>query len=187
MKERPILFTTPMVQAILDGRKTMTRRIIKLRTLTQGNTINYLGQLSFEKYILAYFSSIDWETEIKCPYGVPGDQLWVKETFENELRQINYKACNNEVNNNPAYASLTKWTPSIFMPKVASRITLKIIDIQVERLHDISDTDILKEGVVKGTSASLFGAWGGTWGGINGYQSWISNPWVWVIEFERLT
>jgi hypothetical protein len=192
MKEIPILFSTPMVQAILEGRKTMTRRVVKQPLDNRGvRTTN----VPFE----------DWHgNEIKCPYGQVGDTLWVRETFKWSTAiptQAIYKAdyTEQELKEHPV-----KWKPCLFMPREACRIFLKITNIRVERLQDISVQDAINEGIenIKEgdpygfkiySNGNIQGSTGGThisfaslWQSINGEQSWNNNPWVWVVEFEKV-
>lgn len=200
MKERPILFSTEMVQSILEGRKTMTRRILK-DPLPIGV---HWWQVSDGELIYRIVDSKTVQTHCKCPYGQPGDQLWVREKWKNDHGQVNFFAGNSEVEHNVAYRELTKWKPSIHLKKKDSRINLLIKSIRVERLQDISQDDARKEGVY--CSESPIGpcyldyqsnqcnamttpkhSFKSLWTKINGSGSWKSNPWVWVIEFERLT
>ena len=182
MKERPILFSAPMVRAILSGAKTQTRRIVKN----------------------AHMMSVDGELvpiAAFCPYGQPGGRLWVRETFAcvctQEMRYVEYKADRSLADfdgyDNPAGG---RWRPSIHMPRWASRITLEITDVRVERLQDISEADAVAEGA-RPTLAPLdtvrLGAAGTAkegfrqiWESINGPGSWDANPWVWAIEFKKL-
>jgi hypothetical protein len=179
MKEHPIIFSTPMVQAILDGRKTMTRRVVK-------PTIQYT----------------------KCPYGQPGDILWVRERFCN----MSLPYCD------PEYIYFTEtlyaedydpsewtWKPSIHMPRKACRLFLEIVSIRVEKLHKISKDDAIREGIEvvddsynddqiyrnydgDGEAPSSLHAKDSfmtLWSRINGWDSWYKNPLVWVIEFKR--
>ena len=140
MKERPILFSGPMVRAILDGRKTMTRRIVK----QQADNGGYCQSLDPDKGVWLVHNG----GSIRCPYGQPGDRLWVRETWsawtggmtscgEERAPQIEYKATSQ---------SEGPWRPSIFMPRWASRILLEITDVRVERLNDISEEDAIAEG-----------------------------------------
>ncbi|WP_413998688.1 hypothetical protein ACMDB5_13005 [Flavobacterium sp. W1B] len=192
-KFRPILFSTPMVQAILEGRKTQTRRIVK-DNLLQTCTDEY-NELEF--LILTS----------KCPYEV-GDVLWVRETFapisNHKLLRYIYKGGADWTND------LIKWKPSIFMPKEACRIFLKIKSIRVERLQDISEDDAIAEGIyakpgevskrvwyrkyVTESVAKTEGAFTESaiecfktlWESINGKESLEKNPFVWVYEFEQI-
>lgn len=194
-KENPILFSSAMVRAILDGRKTQTRRIVKdqpsERECVRYDTIT--GEVVYEK---------DESSRIIPPaHGQPGDRLWVKETFRlaNKTQSepdVVYRADDPEVWGAP-------WKPSIFMPRKFSRITLEIESVRVERLHEISRQDAMAEGiylnendywtagemepgkVLRGLE-SLELAYGRLWDYINGPGSWDKNPWVWVIQFRRL-
>lgn len=182
--ERPILFSTEMVRAILDGRKTQTRRVVKDKMLQENN-----GDVDEEFLLL---------TMDKCPYGKVGDVLWVRETFNSD-----YGFKDIEGNVSPPgilYKATTpnlpfngdKWKPSIFMPKSACRIFLEITNIRVERLQDISDQDAKsegaspKEGVLFKRIERYDEAFERLWISINGYESWDSNPYVWVIEFKQI-
>ena len=180
MNFRPILFSTPMVQAILDGRKTQTRRVIKPQPLD----------------VVTYADQRVWYPEvIKCPYEV-GDVLWVRETFTNseEYPFIFYKADADDVS--------IKWKPSIFMPKSACRLFLQVKSVRVERLQDITEEDAIAEGIerIKKDGMLSFRSYAvkhdacvypyvsfqTLWHKINGPTSWVKNPWVWVIEFEKI-
>jgi hypothetical protein len=173
--EKPILFSTPMVQAILEGRKTMTRRIVKDKFLIQGNP---------------KFSTRNSELTGVCPYGKVGDVLWVREKFfKHNEHEIWYAAENFPRIIDTDYV---KWKPSIHMPKAAARIWLEITNIRVERLWEISDEDAKAEGV-KPKEGMWFKriqrydeAFSELWQSINGEQSWNENPWVWVVEFKKI-
>lgn len=193
---KPILFSVEMVRAILEGRKTQTRRQIKKQP-----AIN-LGWCGTSK---KYWSEHpdDLKTEyLKCPYGGIGDILWVRETwnYKGNTQQIAYKA-----NFDKEILFLCgKWKPSIFMPKSACRIFLKITDIKVERLQDIREEDAIKEGVNPCTDELTMinrcnnynnpstAKWPlvhvvgfkKIWQKINGKESWEQNPFVWVVSFE---
>lgn len=175
-----------MVQAILAGRKSQTRRAVKPQPDEDG--------------LARHLVNLAWEdtsgNQYKCPYGKPGDVLWVREAYCPEFFDGNihcYKADFNET----AYefVSEPKWKPSIHMPKDAARIWLRITDVRVERLQDITGQDAISEGVIftpHGPS-SLLESWGAAnklfqniWQRINGSDRWNANPWVWVIEFERI-
>ncbi len=166
MKERPIMFTGPMVRAILDGRKTQTRRVIRPQPRWVGDPgIPFRTEDADPKGI------------IQCPYGKPGDQLWVRETWApNEgdvlAGKAFYRADNNTI--------VERWRPSIHMPRWASRITLEITKVRVERLQDISEEDAKAEGSAYRTEFRDI------WRSIYGDGSWAHNPWVWVIEFRRI-
>jgi hypothetical protein len=199
MKERPILMSAPMVNALLEGLKTQTRRICK-------------GQRELSNIH-------DFQLD-RCPYGQPGDRLYVRETtsmryLENFLtgEPTNSKCGEYAADHKPILDSsgfdyawwYSKETcPSIFMPRWASRILLEIANVRVERLQDISEEDAKAEGVRLlrdggGTFAGREGpgklvtpwmtaieAYRDLWQTINGQGSWDLNPWVWVVEFKRV-
>jgi hypothetical protein len=182
MKERPILFSAPMVRAILERRKTQTRRIMKPQPY---------GFL-FQKPVKSLGGA-----EIKCPYGQTGDRLWVRETWGTDAPNLD--TCRRGVESDglfygPYYAADADWfdnhtvrmRPSIHMPRWASRITLEITNVRVERLQDISREDAIAEGTPPPDAAySMRDSYMMLWESINGRGSWATNPWVWVIEFKR--
>lgn len=208
VKERPILFSAPMVRAILDGRKTQTRRVTKA---PKG---------------LAPITDLRWTFDqitanIPCPYGQVGDRLWVRETFTTDRVYKDsdivdgdtvYRASMPESYTWPDHADdLTppKWKPAIHMPRWASRIDLEITGVRVERLQAITPEDAIAEGLVtmpefnwtaqKPTGrilaetagsppywASPKTAFASLWENINGAGSWDANPFVWVVEFKRI-
>jgi hypothetical protein len=189
---KPILFSTPMVQAILDGRKTMTRRGIRPQP-----------RHVYDDYMGGWDCCTEGHCHLcepKPPYK-PGDILWVRETwFENEECLL-YKASKYE--NTKEYHGRNgwvqiKWRPSIFMPREAARIFLRVTNVRVERLQDITEEDAIAEGFCKGmqfcgenSSAAHTArqAYMWYWDILNvkrGY-GWSVNPWVWVISFERIS
>lgn len=212
MKERPILFSAPMVRAILEGQKTMTRRAIKQQR---------------PEWALVVGTK---EPILSCPHGKVGDRLWVRETwtFDNKEYLKTYKDEPWRGTPDPGRAgvyyrasernpdSFPLWLPSIHMPRWASRILLEITEVRVERLQDISEEDALDEGIREETNiivgASCAGGQhreitgdryfydGGSeegyetpiiafrelWESINGPGSWDANPWVWVVCFRRI-
>lgn len=190
MKTHPILFSSEMIHAILTGKKTMTRR-------TKGlNKVNQCPE-DFEFYRIhngvAKFCGRNNalnEVYIKCPYGTPGDILWVRETFQHtRCLNINpeddtygyvYKADRQPWKDIDGW----KWKPGIHMPKEAARIFLKITDVGIERICDISDDDAIREGII--STASPRTSFKVLWEDINGPESWGANPWVWVVSFERI-
>lgn len=205
MKERPILFSGEMVRAILEGRKTQTRRVVKWAGRDYSQYENLVA-VSLENYPHAHASEttgigIPSEGGVvqimgKCPYGKPGDRLWVRETTyapligQSHVMQVNegllYAA---DVAHRPSHY---KTVSSIHMPRWASRITLEIVSVRVERLQDISANDARAEGVFcpealyaqNGESAPV-AVFYDLWESINGKtHPWESNPWVWVIEFK---
>lgn len=193
-KIRPILFSTPMVQAILEGRKTMTRRICKHKLDDRGARLT--DQLE------------DWHgNKIKQPIEV-GDIVWVRETFAEFSGiepQVSYVYKADKLFDTPAKEHLcdNKWKPSLFMPKQACRIWLEVTNVRLERLQDISEEDAIAEGVERvplepfvlryRDYTGLEDYWDNAkssfhtlWIAINGATSWQENPWVWVYEFKQV-
>jgi hypothetical protein len=213
-KESPIIFSTEMVKAILDGRKTQTRRILKIKGC---KPFIPLPADAFKK------EDIDKWNKDYNPYGQPGDLLWVREKWENESNDgkwVNFYAGNIEIENNHSYKILTRWKPSIHMPKVIARIWLEVINVRVQKLNDITPGDACDEGIeycnidvdafkggelqadfknytwkdIEGTPDYFFPTFANPidsfrtlWQSINGDESWNANPWVWVIEFKVLS
>jgi len=188
-KIRPILFSTEMVKAILEGRKTQTRRLAKYQ---KAYDIFHDGKKEVEAVKTK-------ENMLACKYKID-DILWVRETWQKSLNpnEFVYKADTD----NPIYLdSNFKWKPSIFMPYAACRIFLKVTNIRVEKLQDISEKDAIKEGVETKQIEGIkfykdYGynnfihhyakySFATLWYEINGKESWEQNPYVWVIEFER--
>jgi hypothetical protein len=235
MKERPILFSAPMVRAILDGTKTQTRRVVKL---------DHFGQSGLAGFDFTFAKRGRWH-EVRlsdminpptrtfpgaCPYGTIGDRLWVRETWCQDVDQITLEPIDGTylyaatqdgdviVDDGDGYAVINKdgterspWRSPIFMPRRASRITLEITGIRVERVRDITRDDAMEEGVErvdpysitpdlppgmpacwkdyagKGWLTSPMASFRTLWDSINAKSHpWASNPWVWVIEFGRL-
>lgn len=212
-RERPILFGAPMVRAILDSRKTQTRRVVKPQPVE-----------SFSEHIAGGRTSYGWSWWPKpdsqsipvghedmlalCPYGQPGDQLWVRETWAtppyfdlvrpSDLQvgtSIYYVADgkeslgrHNELSSEATRSLPEFWTrrPSIHMPRWASRITLEITGVRVERLQEISASDALAEGVTHSTLNDPRVEYRWLWESIYSTGSWDANPWVWVIEFRKV-
>jgi len=224
--ERPILFSGPMVRAILDGHKTVTRRIMSPQpTGTAGKVWPDEDRWQWPSALARTMVDIN-EARSLSPYGCRGDRLWVRETWryhgwtEDGAPWIKYAADDSTrlVERIPdewsdrladIWADLSddanmaidgraadrKWRPSIFLPRWASRITLEVVGVRVERLQEIDADDVLAEGV----DVPCDGECGATpcaiaiprfvalWDGINGDRaSWASNPWVWRVEFRRV-
>ena len=181
MIERPILFSAPMVRAILDDTKTQTRRIVKPQPAGEWAAT---GRSS-------------------CPYGQPGDRLWVREQHEFLMRYKNvrclYRADMSEkIVEAPYIPKVNRGRPSIHMPRWASRITLEIVSVRVERLQDMhhKTNEFLAEGIMLSpselfpdvnTADKLEREFIKLWDSINAKRApWSSNPWVWVVEFKRI-
>lgn len=197
MKERPILFSGAMVRAILAGVKTQTRRVAKrlcgftIRELHPSGTPGYDWTFRCQRGLWQDFRHEDLLR--LCPYGVPGDTLWVRETWGlwdtlpsdgPTCATVFYRATGGDSRE----LRHQLWRPSIHMPRWASRLTLSITDVRVERLRDISERDAISEGCQCAhvpPSLTNVGAYANLWESINGEGSWSANPWVWVIAFER--
>lgn len=232
MTERPILFSGPMVLALLAGRKTQTRRAIKF----PGTPPSDEQAKSLHPTGFMHETGFDG---VRCPYGMPRDRLWVKETFAQCTAPIRKGHFHYRADGAVGHRLLTnggddwwgrsghtmgfadpsllgvwvappsKWKPSIFMPRGASRITLEVTHVRVERLHAITATDAIAEGIERGPEPSPHmkvtagwkdyarthdlggvpgpvGSYRSLWESINGAGSWALNPWVWVVEFKRV-
>ena len=212
MKERPIIFSAPMVRAILDGRKTQTRRVVKgVRMFSAEHDARW------NPHVIRPGGACPdswswWEGpahgpsmyhEAACPYGRPGDRLWVRETFSGPHCFEAGAGCGKAAtppskwgrssriwywaDGNPLRGDWTRPRPSIHMPRWASRITLEVTGVRVERLQDISANDAVAEGVMDWATGptSPQRDYRALWESINGPGSWNANPWVWVVEFKR--
>lgn len=196
VNERPILFSGEMVRAILEGRKTQTRRILKPQPASHhwetipGYELRVSGpHLMCDGRAGVRFShripqnqnddGVVWSI---CQHGSPGDRLWVRETWSQPGGLLRYRADGDRGN-----WDAWKWIPSIHMPRWASRITLEILRVRVERLWDISPDDCRAEGLpADNTDIGVRYGFGILWESIHGPGSWWLNPWVWVIEFKRI-
>ncbi|MGN7818825.1 hypothetical protein ACTJJB_01775 [Chitinophaga sp. 22536] len=212
-KERPILFSGDMVRAILDGRKTQTRRVIKPQPIIDEES-GYVYSGDHKHMFKKCFLHSPWQNgyALLCPYGQPGNILYVKETWikghmidENEIRigsdQYFYKAGPDipdwhrpDLEDDHPNFLTPPWKSPRFMPKVAARIWLQVTEIRVERVQDISDKDARAEGVkpMEALRPHLFRgphhfAFGRLWRDINGTNSCDKNDWVWVISFRILS
>ncbi len=207
-KERPILFSAPMVRAILDGRKTQTRRIVnpqpfagKSDEAMRARFIE-LGALGRDESLTALLNGARNAgfIDVKCPYGKPGDRLWVRETWSHDAASVEQcRAKYEDAMGGPCYGpyyratecapDTLRWIPSIHMPRWASRINLGITSVRVERLQDISRGDCMAEGCpFPNMAESDPKKWyADLWDSINGNGAWDKNPWVWVVEFKRVT
>lgn len=198
MKERPILFSGQMVRAILEGRKTMTRRVVKPQPDIENEPVEcgLYHPLRVNKRTGMQYPADEvygaygdgWDAP--CPYGKPGDRLWVRETHnaftnpETGLKDVRYAA----TNDHEKIKYYGSWKPSIHMRREYSRITLEIVGVRVERLMDITPEDASAEGIWPKSlpSEMLLSSFVALWDSINAKRgcSWGSNPWVWVIEFK---
>lgn len=192
IKERPIIFSAPMIRAILEGTKTQTRRVVK--DAPRGPGAYYLG---FYKGVAGFMPDMDDETatpfRAKCPYGDNGDTLWVREVWSKAEHclpfvqprfeyRANFPDDPDEAMRDRHDFGLFKWETPLFMPRAVSRITLKIMTVTVERLNDITERAARAEGFEDR------GAFRRYWNSLNevrGY-AWRTDPWVWVVEFERV-
>lgn len=203
MNEKPILFNSEMVNAILSGRKTQTRRIMKVQPSEHFHPQNIHGAMDFTAHWYTpgvidkdgylqparkdVFGVADEDEGYTCPLGAVGDQLWVRETFGDCGVRLVYRADSDD----GAACIVKRWTPSIHMPRWASRINLLITGVRVERLSTISTGDAMADGYPaerEATGGSL-DAWlwfRELWDGIYPDNTFEVNPWCWVIEFERM-
>ena len=185
---RPILFSTDMVKAIMEGRKTVTRRLVKPQPREREENPHRLpsGNWFFDAPSLCFPGTIAASVGPYRPPCQPGDGLYVREAWHKDVGRYMYKA--NYAENERFFRNgkevQIKWKPSIHMPKEAARIFLRVVDVRVERLKSISASQAMSEGVndwnefialwnrtIKPADRSAYG--------------WDANPWVWVIEFER--
>ncbi|EMW1325037.1 hypothetical protein AAH277_004289 [Escherichia coli] len=197
MTERGMIFNGEMVRAILEGRKTQTRRVMKDQPVLNGNFYEVFGA-AWSKGMTSIPAVPGHSLSTRCPYGVVGDRIWVRETWAEAgagapdllLYRANYPEHVPPHYENVPPAEGIRWTPSIHMPRWASRILLEITDVRVERLQAITLGDICKEfgcGLYDFRPATYgFQAWEELWKSIYGDDSWQANPWVWVIEFKRI-
>lgn len=217
-----MLFSAPMVRAILAGTKTQTRRVVKPQPPC-GCSYSINGAqshaLCFKSETTTWVAPTPKSTDhrLQCPYGQPGERIWVRETwaawssFSDEADEVEGTA-QDLVERGISRAHISyradyqthadRWRPSIFMPRWASRITLEIVSMRVERLQEISEADALAEGLypnpkyahaklytwdgIQGNSNNPIYAYQLLWESINGAGSWELNPWVWVVEFKRI-
>jgi hypothetical protein len=215
IKERPILFSGAMVRGILELLKTQTRRCRGLERInedpdawelltpdeygTEGNPYVAGEDRNKSEISVAAFKPKGGSAEdfvlAPCPYGKPGDRLWVRETFFHFAPYRDAPIfCHYEGDYLYRADDLGrfgigchKWKPSIHMPRCASRILLEIVDIRVERLNDISPADCRAEGMPKDNNdIGVRYSFGVLWKSINGADSWAKNPWVWVVVFKKL-
>ncbi|AXW87781.1 hypothetical protein AU509_07345 [Lonsdalea britannica] len=223
MKERGMIFNAEMVRAILDGRKTQTRRPVQFKPRDPGLNLNssglelghYRSGVPLSGCVLRSRGGMgcwnDRTYPAKCPFGQPGDRIWVRETFngfwldDDVIQEIKdgtslaSELCDYRADFPDGSKPAEGWTPSIHMPRWASRITLEITGVRVERLRDISQEDANAEGMYLsgwrpsysdpdsgGEVATPYDNFAALWESIYGPDSWQANPWVWVIEFREV-
>lgn len=217
MKETPILFTGEMVRAILSGAKTETRRLSGLEKLNTSYFKDRVAKVECRDGLWQFWTKDAGASALpvflaRCPYGGKGGSLWVKETFQqapipgmgSDIPLFVYRADDPKAFWNRQ--SIGKWKPSIFMPRAASRITLKIVSVRVERLKDMFAADCVREGIpleshkcgceicsntsnlCPATQSGLMTAFQELWDSINQKSGfgWDSNPWVWIVAFQRI-
>lgn len=186
MSIKPILFNTDMVRAILDGRKTVTRRLVKFLSRKNPNWTGYV------KDGLMLYNGRNEPCIKKAPYQ-PGDILYVRESYSELSFGYVYKADGENIDH---LGNVIKWHPSIHMPKEAARIWLKVTNVRVERLQEITPQGAWKEGArcsclhpvpdCAGNKTAFVNIWNSTIKKSDlDWYGWSANPWVWVIEFER--
>lgn len=224
MKERPILFSGPMVRAILEGRKTQTRRVLKPQPPAMTRDVRTFHHPDPRTHFWAFdgASLLDWVQP--CPYGEVGDRLYVRETWQHSNHPFGpyepdccvfYRA---DYLDDPLGPDLElsrdgirrQWRPSIHMPRAASRITLEVTGVRVERLNSISEADAIAEGVDRLAPYSIYWrnyethtlgpncddytcldareSYRSLWGSLNAERGcgWDTSPWVWVVQFKRI-
>lgn len=213
MKERPMIFNAEMVRAILDGRKTQTRRIMKKQPepskAREGDFYFPCDKMQSMVHVSDFIPGNSMIPDAHdffskcCPFGEVGDRIWVRETWaryniDQDSHDMAYRATTPE-----DWPEEGRWRPSIHMPRWASRITLEITGVGVQRLHSISPNDASREGLIKlpatgryclnqgdqyfgGASHDAREVFSWLWESIYGAESWQANPWVWVIEFKRI-
>lgn len=211
MKERPILFQGPMVRALLAGTKTQTRRVVKPQPPEECGPIDcgryhptIIDRHGDEQPGPEIFGAYDaWgQWGVRCPYGQPGDRLWVREAWKahttfDQLPPRDIPHSHVWYMADDGYKAESRYRQGMFMPRWASRITLEITAVRVEKLQDISEADAIAEGCSlecmtptgddSGSAIHGPGGYIALWESINGPGSWDVNPWLWVVEFKRVT
>jgi len=205
--ERPILFSAPMVRAMLNGAKTQTRRAVR-KQFGADAIVAEVAATTPEGWQVSGHSGLWWDDAgaciddaIRSPYGMPGDRLWVRETHIDLGACFLYRADHGAETERALVAPGQRWRPAIHMPRAASRILLEVTGVRVERLQDISEADAQAEGIAYSERfngycigmAEHFNShdprqsYFSLWEAINGPGSVEANPWVWCVEFLRVT
>ena len=203
MKERPILSYGHEVRAILARRRTMLRRVVKADTAWSLDPLR-AAAASAGHFWFSTDGISPGSIHLTCPYGEPGDRLWVRENFWRDSHKptlhlgarerVEYDADLNDLDRDELRGTTYRHRPSIHMPRWASRLTLEITSVRVERLQLISEADAIAEGWPKqidpgahtGGNGGPFDWYRAVWESINGPGSWDANPWVWVLTFKRM-
>lgn len=188
MKERGMIFNGEMVRAILDGRKTQTRRIMKVQPVLNGGFYEVYGA-GWVRSMKSVPAIPGHSLASNCPLGLVGDRIWVRETFSQVPDHEEPAGCSAILYAADGNGPYGKWVPSIHMPRWASRLTLEITCVRVERLRDLSEDDAKSEGITPPSGGVLPGweyriNFRDLWMSIYGADNWEANPWVWVIEFK---
>lgn len=196
MKWRQIIYSTPMIQAKLAGRKTQTRRLSGLEEINQNPDDWEWTRMSAshgecQEFLFRHKFYSDSDRFVKCPYGKPGDGLWLRETWAVAGARTRYKADYDWTQEEKDLGETAKWRASIHMPKATCRLFDKIIRIKPERLHEISGWEAIEEGVevdlfTDHPSGVYYTAFMELWQSLHGVDSWNLNPWVWVIETKSV-
>jgi hypothetical protein len=225
MNEHPILFSAPMIRAVLAGTKTQTRRVVTVPWNKSTRSLPYEPWwVDDDGKLLAQDEAGEFHPaeQAMAPYGGPGDRLWVRETWapwsehieergeadaiEDARKQMPWACIVYRADANGGHVNVKKWRPSIFLPRWASRMSLDVSDVRIERLQAITPEDILAEGVVARAHhdpnlgkcpvssfdgkayVDLRSLWAAGWDSINGKKdgcAWADNPWVWRVAFKK--
>ena len=190
MTDRPIIFSAPMVRALLDGRKTQTRRVLGNSGPGRGRSNIFSAQIGWSDSYVLDPGNANWR-ERDTPYA-PGDRLWVREAFSYESLDVDRNGFMPPwywADGNPESGDFTRPKPSIHMPRWASRLTLLVTDVRVQRLQEISRGDAMEEGCPFANMADGPNPrdwYRGIWNSIHGPGAWDASPWVCAISFDML-
>lgn len=192
MTDRPIIFSAPMVRALLDGRKTQTRRVLGNSGPGRGRSNIFSAQIGWSDSYVLDPGNAGWR-ERDTPYA-PGDRLWVREAFSYESLDVDRNGFMPPwywADGNPESGDFTRPKPSIHMPRWASRLTLLVTDVRVQRLQEISSADAIAEGCPPYANSATIDCdtsnprddFKRLWNSIHGPDAWDANPWVAAISF----